>query len=273
MFAAIFRLFSTCHICLFWFCTNAVIIMRPLEGEGAVKLLAILSTNGHVRAVCLSLHMTLALLLLIELPAMHAASARPHTVWLPFRPLVSTPGAERQGATLGLARGRFLVASRSLSDANFAETAIFLIDYHQRGAMGLIINKPTEVPLAKVWPDMAGLRQRPDTVYIGGPVATRRIMLLIRSGRPLEDAQQVIDNIHVSTSQQIFARLVEKTDAAEQFRVYAGYAGWGPGQLEREVARGDWHVLPADATTVFDTAPADVWPTLIRKGTIRWLRF
>jgi putative transcriptional regulator len=83
----------------------------------------------------------------------------------------------------------------------------------------------------------------------------------------------VIDNIQVSTSQKIFARLVDKADAAEQFRVYAGYAGWGPGQLEREVARGDWHVLPADAAIVFDTAPADVWPALIRKGAIRWLRF
>jgi putative transcriptional regulator len=217
--------------------------------------------------------MTLVLLLLIELPALRAASARPHTVWLPFRPLVSTPAVEQPGATLGLARGRFLVASRSLSDANFTETAIFLIDYQQRGAMGLIINKPTAVPLAQVWPDMAGLQQRPDTVYIGGPVETRRIMLLIRSSRPLEEAQQVIDDIHVSTSQKLFARLVDGADAAEQFRVYAGYAGWGPGQLEREVARGDWHVLPADAATVFDTAPADIWPTLIRKGAIRWLRF
>jgi putative transcriptional regulator len=237
-----------------------------------VKLLAILSINRRIHTAYLLLRVTVALLLLVELPAL-PASARPQTLWLPFRPLVSTPATDRQGSALGLARGRFLVASRGLSDENFAETAIFLIDYHQRGAMGLIINRPTEVPLAQVWPDMAGLQQRPDTVYIGGPVETHRIILLIRSSRPLEDAQQVVDNIHVSTSQKIFARLVDKADAAEQFRVYAGYAGWGPGQLEREVARGDWHVLPADAATVFDTAPADVWPTLIRKAAIRWLRF
>jgi putative transcriptional regulator len=212
-------------------------------------------------------------LLLIELPTLPAASARPHTVWLPWRPFGSTPAAEHQGSTLGLAKGRFLVASRNLSDPNFAETAIFLIDYHRRGAMGLVINRPTAVPLAKVWPNMKGLQQRSDTVYIGGPVATRRVILLIRSSRTLDDAQQIIDNIHVSTSQKILARLVDRASAAEQFRVYAGYAGWGPGQLEREVARGDWHVLPADAATVFDTAPADVWLTLIRKGTIRWLRF
>jgi putative transcriptional regulator len=214
--------------------------------------------NGRVCAVYLSLGVTVALLLLIELPAMRAAS---------------TSAADRQGSPLGLARGRLVVASRGLSDANFAETAVFLLDYHQRGAMGVIINRPTEVPLAQVWPDMAGLQQRQETAHIGGPVATRRITLLIRSSRPLEDAQQVIDNIHVSTSQTLFARLVDRADAVEQFRVYAGYAGWGPGQLEREVARGDWHVLPADAATVFDTAPADVWPTLMRQGAIRWLRF
>jgi putative transcriptional regulator len=223
--------------------------------------------------MCVLLRVIIAFLLLLELLTIRVVSARPPTVWLPFQPPWSTPAVEQPGSTLGLARGRFLVASRSLSDPNFTETTIFLIDYQQRGAMGLIINKPTAIPLAQVWPDMAGLQQRPDTVYIGGPVETRRIMLLIRSSRPLEEAQQVIDDIHVSTSQKIFARLVDKADAAEQFRVYAGYAGWGPGQLEREVERGDWHVLPADAATVFDTAPADIWPTLIRKGAIRWLRF
>jgi putative transcriptional regulator len=176
-------------------------------------------------------------------------------------------------ANTGLAKGRFLVAGRNLRDANFAETVVLLVDYHTRGAMGLIINQPTEVRLTQVLPDMVGLQQRPDTVYIGGPVDRRRIVLLIRSSSALEDAQQVLDDIYISSSRTLFERLVDKAAVGEQFRVYAGYAGWAPGQLEREVSRGDWHILPADAETVFNKAPAEIWPELIRKGSIRWLRF
>jgi putative transcriptional regulator len=97
--------------------------------------------------------------------------------------------------------------------------------------------------------------------------------LLIRSSRALADAQQVLTDIHVSSSRMLFERLVDKGEAGERFRVYAGYAGWAPGQLEREVSRGDWHVLPADAETVFDKTPTDIWSELSRKGSIRWLRF
>jgi putative transcriptional regulator len=172
-----------------------------------------------------------------------------------------------------LAKGRFLVANRDLRDANFAETVVLLVDYHERGAMGLIINQPTEVRLAKVLPNMAGLQERSDMVYIGGPVDRNRMVLLIRSSSTLEDAQQVMADVYVSPSRKLFERLVDKAGPGERFRVYAGYAGWAPGQLDREVARGDWHVLPADAETVFDKAPADIWPELIRKGAIRWLSF
>jgi putative transcriptional regulator len=99
------------------------------------------------------------------------------------------------------------------------------------------------------------------------------MVLLIRSSSTLEEAQQVMADVYVSSSRKLFERLVDKADTGERFRVYAGYAGWAPGQLDREVARGDWHVLPADAETVFDKAPADIWPELIRKGAIRWLSF
>jgi putative transcriptional regulator len=202
-------------------------------------------------------------LLLAGFVSLGAVPAGQHTVL--------SPGYLASNAAL--AKGRFLVANRNLSDANFAETVILLLDYHNRGAMGLIINRPSEVRLAKVWPDMAGLQQRADTVYIGGPVESRRMVMLIRASSALDDAKQVLDGVHVSSSRKLFERLVDQADPAERFRVYAGYAGWAPGQLEREVERGDWHVLPADAETVFDKAPADIWPELIRKGAIRWLNF
>jgi putative transcriptional regulator len=180
---------------------------------------------------------------------------------------------ERWASVPGLAKGRFLVASRTLREANFVETVVLLVDYNQRGARGLIINRPSELRLAKVFPELAGLQQREDTVYMGGPVEPQRLMLLIRTTSAPAEAQQVMADIYVSTSRKVLEHLVDTLDTARRFRAYAGYAGWGPGQLEREVSQGAWHIVPAEADTVFDTAPADIWPAMIQKSSIRWLSF
>jgi putative transcriptional regulator len=179
----------------------------------------------------------------------------------------------QQASPAALAKGRFLVASRHLHEANFAETVVLLVDYDHKGAMGLIINRPTTVRLATILPTIAALQQRPDTVSIGGPVASNRLVLLIRSNSQPTDAERVLEHVYVSMRRQVLERMVDTPDAGAHFRVYAGYAGWRAGQLEREVSRGDWHIVPADAETVFDKAPADIWPALIQKSSIRWLSF
>ena len=81
------------------------------------------------------------------------------------------------------ARGKFLVASRNLIDPRFQETVVLLIDYNAEGAAGLIINRPTKMPLAEVLPSVPGLKERADVVYYGGPVEGHQMLMLIRSGK------------------------------------------------------------------------------------------
>ena len=169
-----------------------------------------------------------------------------------------------------LAKGKFLVASHWLRDPNFSETVILLIDYNTNGAMGVIINRPTEETLSEYFPEFEALNARPDPVYFGGPVARNRMLLLIHSGSDLEDSGRVIDDIYVSMSMRALQQLVDDTQPDPRFRPYVGHAGWAPGQLDAEVSRGDWHIIRADADTIFETPPEDIWPALIRRATGRW---
>ena len=132
--------------------------------------------------------------------------------------------------------------------------------------MGLVVNRPTEVKLSEIFPEMEGLERRPDVVYMGGPVAVHQVMVLLRTGEPPEDAGPVLDDVYVSLSRSLLERVVAEPREGEAFRIYAGYAGWGPRQLDGEIARGDWLVTEGDAVTLFDEKPSRVWRLLILRG-------
>lgn len=165
-----------------------------------------------------------------------------------------------------------LVASRSLEDPNFSEVVVLLIATGPNGAMGVIINRPSDVKLTSVLPSIKSLRERREMVYLGGPVLTHNVLLLIRSGKPLDNAIAVFDDVYASSSLTVLKREVERRSSKELFRAYAGHAGWGPGQLEAEVARGDWYVTPADTNTVLTAKPRDLWGKLIQRVEGDWVR-
>lgn len=171
------------------------------------------------------------------------------------------------------AQGRLLIASRTLSDSNFAETVILLLSYDNgRGAMGIVVNRPTDVPLATALPDVKELRDRSERLFLGGPVSAHLMLLLIRSHSHPKAAQTVFADVYASGSIAVLRHALASATKTDRWRAYAGYAGWGPGQLENEIARGDWHVAPADATTLFDTPPAEMWPKLIARFSGEWTR-
>ncbi len=170
------------------------------------------------------------------------------------------------------AKGKFLVADRNLIDPNFSKTVILLTDYHQYGATGLIINRPTKLKLSKAFPEMEKLRHRTDTLYFGGPVAKGHIHLLIRSEDQPEGSRRVFDNIFVSSSLAVLQKMIDNEAGGATFRVYAGYAGWAAGQLDRELSRGDWHVLRADARTIFDKPSSEIWPELFIRSSGKWTK-
>jgi putative transcriptional regulator len=168
-----------------------------------------------------------------------------------------------------LAKGKFLVASRELLDPNFHEAVILLADYGETGASGLIINRPTPVTLSEILPGEESLRPRNDPIYIGGPVGRDRLILLIRSAEKPMDAQPLFDDVYISGSASTLRDLAGGHGQA-RFRAYMGYAGWGPGQLESEVERGDWWVVPAEAEAIFEKPPMSLWQKLIERSAGEW---
>jgi len=160
-------------------------------------------------------------------------------------------------------RGKLLVASRNMRDPRFRETVVLVVDYGMGGAAGLIINRPLEVRLAELIPDMPMIGKRKDKAFYGGPVEGNKMFLLIRSMETVEESSKVLAGVHVSTSRTVLERMISGKQGT-QFRAYAGYAGWGSGQLDAEIARGDWHVMKAEARMIFERNPAKLWPELIR---------
>ena len=147
-----------------------------------------------------------------------------------------------------LAATRFLVARRDLPDPNFAHTVVLLVDYDEDGAMGLIINRPTRVPLSRLFQELEPARGLKDPAYVGGPVAPVGVMalLLVSTLEPLEKAMEA------------------GADASE-LRVYIGYSGWAAGQLDSEVKLGSWHIFNGDPGAVFDSDPGSLWERLIQR--------
>ncbi|HXX58965.1 MAG TPA: YqgE/AlgH family protein [Thermodesulfovibrionales bacterium] len=167
-----------------------------------------------------------------------------------------------------LSEGKFLVASRQITDPRFMETVILLTRHDSQGTVGLIVNHPTEIQLSQVFPEMKGLEQDAHVLYSGGPVGINQMQLLIHSQKELDETHRILKDVYLSSSRTVLERLLNGLRDKAQFHIYSGYAGWLPGQLEGEITRGDWHVVKADAETVFEKAPADIWPEFIRRTSV-----
>jgi putative transcriptional regulator len=165
-----------------------------------------------------------------------------------------------------LAVGRILVASRDLGDPNFAKTVILLVHYSEdQGAVGLVLNKRTDVPISRVFHDLKEASGRKDPVYIGGPVELNSVLALLKSASKLAGADRVFGDVYLISNKDLLTRTLASSAEATAFHTYIGYAGWGAGQLEHEVDLGAWHIMPADVGTVFHADPDSVWEHLIRR--------
>jgi putative transcriptional regulator len=156
--------------------------------------------------------------------------------------------------------GKLLVASRTSHDPDLARTVILLVHYDLQGAIGLILNRPSKVPLSDVMPE---LKNASAPVFAGGPV-TIGVRALLRSAAKPDQAVHIFADVSMISNKSVLEKMVGARTPASAFRVYVGYTGWSAEQLQSEVQRGLWHVLAADAHAVFDPAPEQVWPRLIR---------
>ncbi|MCB1020049.1 MAG: YqgE/AlgH family protein [Acidobacteria bacterium] len=182
-------------------------------------------------------------------------------------------GAAPLPAQAAPARGLFLVASDNLGDPNFYQTVVLLLDYSEQGALGLIVNRPTAVSLAELFPKTAAVAARKqDRVYLGGPVEREQVRLLLRRRGPAEGFERVAGDLYSGGEIAALAELLASDNPPTAVRGYAGYAGWGPGQLDREIEQGAWLVLQSSADQVFDPQPEGLWRRLFDGAQMRFAR-
>jgi len=177
------------------------------------------------------------------------------------------------GAAEAQANAIFLVAARDLNDPNFRETVVLVTHPREGGPWGVIINRPLDYPLSEVFTDHESMKGRKDVLFFGGPVARDGLVFLVRSPTPPPRAVQLLRDVYFTGDADWIDGQLKRPEPTRGLRVYAGYSGWAPGQLQREIARGGWHVQPADAETVFEKDPARIWPELIERATTKRTRF
>ncbi len=164
--------------------------------------------------------------------------------------------------TVPLQQGVFLVAKPHLSDPNFIHSVILLVSYGKEGATGVVINKPAYIQLRHFVPELKGFIGTAIPVYKGGPVSISDINILFTSDTPEEGAMPVFDNVFFTGRKERILSLLHEKQLNANVRVYAGFAGWAPGQLEHEIMRGDWITIKADVKKIFSEEPARIWPSI-----------
>ena len=160
----------------------------------------------------------------------------------------------------------FLIANPGLQDPNFSETVVLVTHPREGPPWGVIINRPLDYLLSEVFTEYETLKNRKDVLFFGGPVARDGLVFLVRSSKSPPRAVPVLRDVYFISDIDWIEGLLQRPEPTRGLRVYVGYSGWAPGQLQREIERGGWHVLPADAATVFDTDPSRIWPELIKRA-------
>jgi putative transcriptional regulator len=160
-------------------------------------------------------------------------------------------------------RGKLLIASPALADPNFARAVVLITEHNDEGAMGVVLNRPSETPVEEVAAELTEL-VADEPVFIGGPVQPQALVVLAEFNDPRAAAWIVAADVGFVSAE---AEHDELARAIRRGRVYAGYSGWGAGQLEGELAEDAWIVEPPLPAELFADDPLALWPdVLARKG-------
>jgi putative transcriptional regulator len=158
-------------------------------------------------------------------------------------------------------RGLLLIAAPRLLDPNFRRTVVLVADHGDEGAMGVILNRPSGMTVADAAPDLEPLIGPDAPIFAGGPVQPTSGVVLAEVA---EADEPVFGDVVLVPD---LGELADVVDGAAGIRVFAGHAGWGPGQLDDELGREDWFVEPAQASDVFSEQPETLWGSVLeRKG-------
>ena len=153
-------------------------------------------------------------------------------------------------------RGQLLVAAPILHDPNFHRTVVLVAEHGDEGAMGLVLNRPTDTPVGAALPELTAITGEDDHVFVGGPVALESVLAVAE----LDDPDDASDLLFGSVG------FIQEPDVSVlRGRVFVGYAGWGAGQLEAELEEESWLVVDAEADDLFSDDPDGLWSAVLRR--------
>jgi putative transcriptional regulator len=159
-------------------------------------------------------------------------------------------------------RGQLLVAAPALVDPNFRRTVVLITEHTEEGAMGVVLNRAAPIEVADAIPHLAGLAGEGALVYVGGPVQQEAVVALAELDDPSVAAAIAFESVGYLPSD---VDPEEIGGAILRLRIYAGYSGWGPGQLEGELEESAWIVEPAVVEDVFSADPDGLWASVLRR--------
>jgi putative transcriptional regulator len=175
---------------------------------------------------------------------------------------IGTPALAQQELP---ANGLFLIAKPALTDPNFAKTVVMVTQTEDGSTVGVIINRPSPLKLSQFLSQEFPTQNYSDPIYLGGPVMRQAIVAAYRSETvPAAAAFHVLKNIYLTMHPDNINLLLAAPGA--QYRLYAGFSGWAPRQLESEVMRDGWYLLPADESMVFRKNTEGLWEELVERA-------
>jgi len=158
-------------------------------------------------------------------------------------------------------KGHLLVAGPALVDPNFRRTVVLVGEHTEEGALGVVLNRASDATVLEAVPELSGLVDELERVHVGGPVQQTAIVVLADFVDPEQAGALVLDSVGFLPAE------VDPDEIGDlrRARVFAGYAGWGPGQLEDELEEGSWIVEPARPDDVFTGDPDELWSHVLRR--------
>jgi putative transcriptional regulator len=161
------------------------------------------------------------------------------------------------------ARGQLLIAGPSLLDPNFWRTVVLVIEHTDEGALGIVLNRPSETSVGEAVPQLESLVGLGEQLYIGGPVQPSSVIVLGEFEDPGDAALLAFDDVGVLGA----GAAPDASVRLRSGRAFVGHAGWGPSQLDDEIERGDWILEPARLQDAFAADPQELWASVLtRKG-------
>ncbi len=165
-----------------------------------------------------------------------------------------------------LAPGGILIVPRDAPDPLFTHSVIVLARYDKSGALGLMIHYRSDLTIQHTLAGVKGAEKRTDPVFVGGPVDMQVVLALLRAHSPPAGAEHISGDLYLMTSRQSIGTALAQGRKPSELRVFIGYTGWGPGQLEFEAGLRAWYIFPPDDGLAFDAHPETLWQRLIDKA-------